>query len=152
MRRLTASLWLDGAGLLFLAIAAFVYAAPDRLRPPPQPGMADFGGAAMNLVLVAIIWFAGSLGALLLVSGPLLFMRLWYSWIGFFAMGALLWTQAADLFDGPVGRISGGLDVSHDQAFNAQCIGIASILMGFVFLIAQWLVRRDPTEKSERTL
>ncbi len=113
--------------------------------------MADFGGAA-DLVLVAIFWFTGSLGALLLVSGPLLFVRLRYSWIGFFAVGAVLWIEAANLFDGPVGRISGGLDVSHDHAFNAQCIGVASILMGFVFLIAQWLVRRDPAEKAQETL
>jgi hypothetical protein len=143
---------LDGAGALFLGVAIFVYSAQNSLRAGPTPGMADFGGGAQNFALISIFWFSGFIGLFSFLCRPLLWLQWWYSWIAFLAFGGVLWAGATSLFDGPIGRISGGLDFSHDPAFNVQCVGVASILMGFIFLIAQWLVRRAVPENKEETL
>jgi hypothetical protein len=71
----------------------------------------------------------------------LLWLRWWYSWIAFIVAGVLLWTEASKLAGDLDGPESNG-DFFRFYALNVMLVGIASILIGIIFLLAQGLERR----------
>jgi hypothetical protein len=141
MTRMTASRWLDRTGFVFLGLAILFFLLLRQLTAAPQPGFANFGAAVAELLFYSLLWISASLGVLLFLGRPLLRLRWWHSWIAFLAIGALLWTEGPGLVDPFYVSIREAFPLS-DPGFVVVLVGIAFVLMGFVFLVAQWLVRR----------
>jgi hypothetical protein len=133
---------MDRAGFLFLGLALFVFVAQNKLTQRTASQW-DFSGAWVVLIVLPAFWISGTLGALLLLGRQLLQMQWWYSWIAFLAVGVLLWTDPRDLVGDSASRYPFRFD-----DFALMLVGIASTIMGFIFLVAQWLVRRTPRENS----
>ncbi|MDP8990445.1 MAG: hypothetical protein M3N41_10260 [Acidobacteriota bacterium] len=139
------SRWLNRAGFVFLCLALLFFLLRRELTP--EPGAAAFGGAAAELLFYTCLWISASLGALLFLGGPLLRLKWWYSWIAFIAIGALLWTKGPAIVGPFYVSVRKALPLSQPD-FVVVLIGVAFIIMGFIFLAAQLLVRRP--EAHER--
>ena len=147
MERLAVSRLLDGAGCVFIALAAILFTANGSFTSSAVPG---FGGAvssaAGNVFGSIFEWGCAIFGGLLFLGRPLLRLRWWKSWIAFLLGGAFLLLIAINglpiFADNPSLRMH--IDLATDLA------GVSSIFMALVFAIAQSLVRRseriDPTK------
>lgn len=148
MTRSKISRSMDLAGLTLVGLALLMFFSQDQLRPSvrnPNTGGPNYGGAAADLLMVAAFWICGSLGILLFLGRPLLWLQWWYSWIVFLAVGGLLWTKASALAGNLSGPESNG-DFFRFHDLNVMFVGIACTLMGIIFLIGQALARRAPPE------
>ncbi len=140
MTRSTISRWLDRAGFVYLVIALFLFLAEKALRPSirdPHTGGPNYGGAGTDVLIFYCQWGCAILGALLLTPRVLLRMRWWYSWIAVLVVGGGLIIFAFNAV-GPASSVE-----MHKIAPIAEVAGLAFILMGIIYLVAQRLVRRE---------
>jgi hypothetical protein len=146
--RLTASRWLDRAGLFCLGVALFLYVSQDALRPSvrdPSTGGPNYGGAGTDVLIFYGQWGCAILGVLLFTPRALLRLRWWYSWIAFLIVGGGLLIAAFKAVEpGPSVEM-------HTLAPIAELAGLACIFMGFIYFVAQLLVRRAEANGKEHT-
>jgi hypothetical protein len=150
MNRLMVSRLLDGAGCVLVALAAILFAASNNFTAPVEPGFA--GGvsrAAGNIFDFITQWICCIFGVLLFLGRPLLWLRWWRSWIAFLAVGVLLLVVAFN-------DINSTERLLQNRSFDTgkidtvvELAGFASILMGFIFFVAQSLVRRSERSKED---
>jgi hypothetical protein len=149
MTRVIASRWLDRIGLTLLGVALLFGVGQGVFAKTSEPAglAAGIAGAGAALFVYVCFWLSAAIGALAL-SGRLLLRLQWkYSWIGFFAMGLFLVIQGPVLVGPSYVSIGNDLLFSHWD-FTVVLVGIASILMGFIFLVVERSVRRTPGASS----
>jgi len=98
MFRLGPRYWFEWMALVLMGLALLLFFQgalfPD---PAPVPGEPPQGGILWTLFLKGIGLVVGGFSVLLLLVRPLLSLRLWYSWVGMLAGGAMSTGGAADL-------------------------------------------------------
>lgn len=112
---------MDGAGFVFFALGLILFA---------------FGHWLSLLVDIFDVagWACEILAALLFAVRPLLWLRWWRSWIAFFSLGSLLLVLALCV-DWPYSRVE-------TIRLVASIAGLYCTVIGCVFSVTQWLVRR----------
>jgi hypothetical protein len=134
MGRQAAARLMDRAGFLFLVLGLLALVWGDKRLPTGDP----FGTGADEAFAFIAKWACSALGALLFLGRPLLWLRWWYAWIAFFAVGVVLLI----LFFDSTSAKPVLLEMGSEASTIMELVGFAGIVMGFVFLSFQRLVRQ----------
>jgi hypothetical protein len=133
LERLRVSRLMDRTGIVLLVLSLFPLI--DKGRSTGEP----FSTAAAEVFDVVALWTCWILGMLLFLGRPLLRLRWWYAWVVFIAAGLIVLILVSDIRSvKPVLHV----EMTAETGLVVAVAGVAGILMGFVFLVAQGLVRR----------
>ena len=129
--------WFEWMALVLMGLALLlVFQGASFPDPAPSPGEPPQGGILWIYFLKGIGLVVGGFSVLLLLVRPLLSLRLWHSWVGMLAGGAILYAARDFLCEGCCHL---NFEVC---TFFSTGGAVDLVLLSFVFFVAQLQTRR----------